>query len=182
MQLNLEFAIAITRDNRGFFMWKYLFLLLFTGSIAVVWGHEGHHDVEEHLINWWDEVGKYHLVLLHFPIALINMVGVAEGLSLFSRRLIFELSARFMLVSAAVLIVPTAILGYVFSYSAPYEGAAQLLLNWHMWLGIATVAFTWVLAYLKEWGSSRGAYYSVLVLLLILVNSTCFVGGKMTFG
>lgn len=145
--------------------------------------HEGHdHALEfgqfgqpETLIQW---LGSIHLILLHFPIALINMLIISEILFAWSKRPIYEFSSRFLLISSAILTVPTSIFGFIYSYSAAYVGIFETYLFWHMWSGILATLFVIAAAFL-----SRGRpYYSCLFLMFLLVNITAFFGGGLTFG
>lgn len=131
---------------------------------------------------WTQWIGGFHLILLHFPIALINMVAISELLLLRYKKPIFELSSRFMLITAVILTPFTALLGLIYSYSGSYEGLMKTLLWWHMWFGIFTTIFTIIAVILRErWGIGK-LYYCCLTLLVLIVNITGFLGGNMTFG
>lgn len=131
---------------------------------------------------WTQWIGGFHLIILHFPIALINMVAVSELLFSRYKKTIFEFSSRFMLITAAVLTPITALLGLIYSYSASYSGVMETFLWWHMWLGILTTIFTVATLILREcWGVGK-LYYWCLTILFFMVNITGFFGGGMTFG
>ena len=118
-----------------------LCLLCFT----CLFGHEGHQNTEEnenkkemvnplpesqppakHLggrpLNWTQWIGSFHFILLHFPIALIIMTGISEILLAWLQRPIFDYASRFMIIAAAILAVPTAMLGLIYSYTTSYSG------------------------------------------------------------
>lgn len=127
-------------------------------------------------------IGSYHFIFLHFPIALISMTAISELLFTWSQKPIFDDASRFMLISAAVFSVPTALLGLTYSFTAAYSGLLADLIFWHMWLGITTAALAIFTASLREFLGRSKLYYISLTLLFLLVNITAFFGGKMTFG
>lgn len=184
---------------------KFLFLLCFISFSFVVFAHEEHQkqmQEKEHVeakeegitekinqsdtggrpLTWWQWVGTFHLIFLHFPIALINMVAISELLFALFKKPMFEISSRFMLIAAAIIAPPTALLGLIYSYSATYSGLMETFLWWHMWFGISTAFFTIAVTFIREhFGISR-LYYIGLALLFLMINITGFFGGGMTFG
>lgn len=151
-------------------------------------GHEGKKDpetVQEHVqgeisTTWLEWIGSFHLIFLHFPIALINMLAISETLFIFFRRPIFEFSSKFMLISAAVIAPPTALLGLIYSYSASYSGIMETFLLWHMWFGIGTAILTAIVAFMRERIGLSKLYYAFLIFLVLMLNTTGFFGGEMT--
>ena len=187
---------------RNFFFLLPLFLIILsiTGHIEA---HEGHHSLESELassalsnpatsdeftlvnaINW---IGRFHLLFVHFPIALIVMTVLAEWLLVWQRKIIFDHAARFMIVSAAVFAPITALLGFAFAYHFTYEGISQDLFEWHRYFGSITTGLVVIAAYLRERYSrqctnSLTAYYFVLFALLVCINLTGTFGGFLAFG
>ena len=139
---------------------RLLFLLIYCLSFNfLVLAHEDQHatrkthheniqsqfgDVKEagDSKSWIQWIGSFHLVFLHFPIALINMLAISEVLLICYRQQIFEFSSRFLFISAAILTPPTALLGFIYSYSVSYSGLMKTYLIWHMWFGISTAMFS----------------------------------------
>lgn len=185
-------------------MHKLLILsVLILLSASLIYGHEGHqhttlgaisesiqgvdgapivkefHSRPESFAEW---IGGFHFIILHFPIALINMAAIAEFLYFWTKKSIFDLSATFMLITAAILIVPTALFGYIYSTTAVYHGLLADFLWWHMWFGISTAILTIVTAYLKVKKGTIPLYYILLFVVFFLVNITSMLGGAMTHG
>lgn len=182
----------------------FILSLLCWLSFTFLFGHEGHKEMHENksmkesvqtthgpptvkqnegrpqsLIQW---IGSFHFIFLHFPIALIAMTVISEILFAWYASPIFDYASRFMLIAAAVLAVPTALLGLTYSYTASYTGLLADFVWWHMWFGFATAIFAIFVAFIRErWGISK-LYYTCLTLLFLLVNVTGFLGGGMTFG
>lgn len=132
--------------------------------------------------SWTQWIGSFHFIFLHFPIALIAMTAVSELLFAWSHQPVFDYSSRFMLISAAILALPTAFLGLTYSYTSTYAGVMADFVWWHMWTGFATAGTAIVVAFIRaHYGVSR-LYYSALIFLFLLANITGFLGGEMTLG
>ncbi|MBA3602907.1 MAG: hypothetical protein H0W50_04545 [Parachlamydiaceae bacterium] len=185
---------------------KLFFFLCFISLSLVLFAHEAHQkqkqmqekeniqekeNVQEKVkqsneggrpLTWVQWLGSFHLIFLHFPLALINMVAITELLFGIYKKPMFEISSRFMLIAASIIAPPTAILGFIYSYSSSYSGLMETFLWWHMWFGISTAIFTIAVLFIRErFGISR-LYYSCLILLFLMINITGFFGGGMTFG
>lgn len=178
---------------------KLFLLACFLCVSCFVLAHEGHQEtknpsaeniqenteviVQEGKPKTWTQwIGSFHLILLHFPIALINMLVISEFLRIWLNRPVFDFSSKFLLISSAIISPPTALLGLIYSYSASYEGIMGTFLWWHMWVGICTALFAVIVAFIREGVGVGKLYYSSLLLLFLLVNVAGFFGGGMTFG
>jgi mono/diheme cytochrome c family protein len=89
------------------------------------------------LVRW---LGKFHLLLLHFPIALVLAAGFGEAASAWHRNPRPSGAVRFCLGLAALAAVPTAGLGWLFAAAGNGSGSPQLLTA-HRWLGTAAAAW-----------------------------------------
>ncbi|MBA3237497.1 MAG: hypothetical protein H0T62_03990 [Parachlamydiaceae bacterium] len=187
-------------------MTKFLILsILCLLTLTFLLGHEGHKGIEkgealeesafptqgEQLTikqyggrpqSWPQWIGSFHFIFLHFPLALIPLTTVSELLFAWCRLPIFDYSSRFMLISAAILAVPTALLGLTYSYTTTYSGLLANFVWAHMWAGIATAILAIIVVFLRELYGTTKLYYACLVLLLLILNLTGFLGGGMTFG
>jgi len=110
------------------------------------------------------------------------MVTFSELLFAWREKALFEFSARFMLLAAAILALPTALLGLVYSTSASYSGLMETFLRWHMWCGIATTILSATLVFVREYFGRCTLYFLGLSVLFLLVNITGFLGGGISFG
>jgi uncharacterized membrane protein len=177
---------------------KILILLCCLAVSFFVFSHDGH---ENHSLTieafqtksneevqpgrpttWLQWIGGFHLIILHFPIALINMLAVSELFLGWSKKPIFDFSSRFLLISALIFTPLTAILGLIYSYSSTYEGPMETFLLWHMWLGISTAVLTLVAALIREQEKYKRLYYTCLIAMFATVNLAGYFGGNMTFG
>lgn len=179
-------------------------------TFTLLFGHEGHHhtgvksqdtlqekkfenvhstQVDQSIIKFsgrpqtWNEwIGSFHLIFLHFPIALIAMTVVSELLYVWYHFPIFNYSSRFMLISGSILALPTALSGWLYSYSSTYDGLLADFLWWHMWLGFIAAAFAIVVTILREAYETTKSYYTCLIFLFLLIHITGYLGGGLTFG
>jgi uncharacterized membrane protein len=133
-------------------------------------------------IRW---LGKFHLLLLHFPIALLLAAGVAELWSAWKGSLSPSAVVRFCLCLGAAAAVPTVALGWLHALGGHGVGSPGLL-GFHRWLG--TAAGLWVVAtgVWSERDSRRGVRSWHVRLMLfagaLLVALTAHFGGMLVHG
>lgn len=147
----------------------------------------GDTKTSDRLTSWLNEIGRFHLLMVHFPIALITMTVVAECLWIWFKNPIFDHAARFMILSAAIFAVPTALLGLAFGYGQNFEGLSLELYVWHRYFGLLTVGLVIIAAilrerYVRQMASSLISYYICLFILFICVSLTGAFGGGLAFG
>ncbi len=137
-------------------------------------------------------VGKFHVLILHFPIALVVAAALREAWSMWNvwrrpnsiRAMALE-DVHFCILVAAVFIVPTTITGWLHALDG--SGASQpgtLLL--HRWLGTlacALVVAAAVSAELDAHRHDRRLLTRVLIFVSALViGVTGHFGGMMSHG
>jgi uncharacterized membrane protein len=130
-------------------------------------------------------LGKFHLLLLHFPIALVIAAGFREALSVVRRISIPSESVRYCLWLAALAAIPTAGFGWLFAASGNGLGSPQIL-AFHRWLGTAAAVWLVVTAFCAERDVRRGQS-SLLMRLFLLVGLavtalTAHLGGLLAQG
>lgn len=178
---------------------KFLLVISFVFS-NFVFAHEGHdHKTNDEyvisvssiqtneinandprdLIDW---IGNFHFLFLHFPIALIIMVGIAEVLFRSKQALIYNEAARFMLIAALFTTIPTVLFGYALGYGASYNGIEYTFYIWHMWLGITLLILTFIAVYLREYTNRYREYCVVLSSMILILFITGYLGGYLTLG
>ncbi|MDO6515585.1 c-type cytochrome domain-containing protein [Zobellia uliginosa] len=121
------------------------------------------------LVAW---LGRWHPLVLHFPIVLLL---IAAFLGLTGRPIPHRL-----LVIAVLSALLTAISGFFLGKEAAVKGD---LLFWHQWMGgaVALMASVWYL--LSDRGLDRTVYGKGLqVVLIVLVGFTGHYGGMVTHG
>ena len=145
----------------------------------------GHHD--ETVVGWLPAIGRFHLLFLHFPIALTVMTVLAELLWIWFANPLFTHAARFMILAAAVFALPTALLGWALGSGQHFEGVELDLFVWHRYFGFMTAGLAIFAAILRERcvhekAASAIGYYLCLLLLFISVSLTGAFGGSLAFG
>ena len=134
------------------------------------------------LLRW---LGKFHLRLLHFPIALIVAAAVGEVRSVWQRDPFPSESVRFCLWLAALAALPTAGLGWLHAAAGNGESSPQILLV-HRWLGTTTAAWLVITAVCSERDAQRGfrsRRVRLLLLAAVLVTAlTAHFGGLLDRG
>ena len=139
-------------------------------------------DPVDRAVRW---LGKFHLLLLHFPIALVLAAGFAEFLSLRQRNSAPSEVVRYCISLGALAAIPTAALGWLHAASGNGIGSPQILMA-HRWLGTLAAVWLIVTAIYVERDNQRGARSPrVRFLLLCGVLITALVahlGGLLTNG
>src|SRR3954469_22254508 len=79
--------------------------------------------------------GRFHPLLVHFPIALVLIAAVAELLSLITRFPEWHLVAVANIRAGAAVAVASAVAGWLLASSRIVEASPAL--EWHRWCGLA---------------------------------------------
>jgi hypothetical protein len=134
------------------------------------------------LLIWF---GKFHLLVLHFPIALFAAAAARESWSMLRRSRIVAPEVRFCVFLGATSAVCAATLGWLHALGG--NGAAMpRVLALHRWLGTASGLWVLAAAVLSEWDARRGERSRAgRVLLLggaLLIGLTGHLGGTLAQG
>ncbi len=133
--------------------------------------------------------GNFHLLVLHFPIALIVLAALGEALGWWLGRrpapagpimgAVTQLGVGTLIVAATVAAVPTVVLGWLHAYGG--SGSSQPdNLFWHSWLGTGSLVMLGATAWLC-WGDAVGRTRR-LVTRLAIFGSAAVVGLVGHFG
>jgi mono/diheme cytochrome c family protein/uncharacterized membrane protein len=129
-------------------------------------------------------VGRFHLLAIHFPIALMIAAALGELWAVWTRSRIQWQSTRFCLSLAAIAALPTATLGWL--YAAAGNGAGSHLLPVHRWLGAATAACIIAAAICCELDHRRNErsrlFRGLMVAGVLLTLATAHIGGLLAHG
>ncbi len=132
--------------------------------------------------DWIVALGRFHILVLHFPIALILIVPVLEILSSFKPLQFVKQTIPVILVLAILFALKACVLGYTL---ATGEGDSSGLLVTHMWGGIiATVLLiiAFILHQLSSFRLSRLSYFCVLGLSIISLILGTHSGASLVHG
>lgn len=129
-------------------------------------------------------LGKFHLLALHFPIALVIAAALAEAMSGWRRSAVPSDIARFCLGLAAFAAVPTAVFGWLHAAAGNGIGSPQLLTA-HRWLGTSTAVWLVLTAAVAVRDARRGSSRHTRVMLIVavlLTALTAHLGGLLDRG
>jgi uncharacterized membrane protein len=147
-----------------------------------------HAPVVSSVPHWLAWLGRFHPVLVHFPIALSLLAACAGLLGRFRASDPFRQTARIAIHGAALLAIPTILLGWFSAASDPHPGL-DTVLAWHRWLGTAAGAALIAVAVLVEIGHRRPAATRWVVtgllgsvLLALIIGVVGHLGGILVFG
>lgn len=132
-------------------------------------------------------LGKFHVLMVHFPVALLLVAVVLEGIGAAkgSERLLSAGRVNFVLGGLGALLA--APLGWIQAAQSTFGENLDGILFRHRWLGVS-VAVIALLGCLGLFLSRRGRgggltlYRVACVVLLILVPFTAHFGGSLVFG
>lgn len=131
------------------------------------------------------DLGEFHPAIIHFPIALIFTAFIFDILFWFKRIEFLQSIAGWVLIIAAILIIPTAITGFLAKdFYSPNDPDVLR----HQYMAIATALFTLAYAIFRGYflfNNRRISIYIYLLLGLInigLINTTAEFGGIVVRG
>ena len=133
-------------------------------------------------------IGRFHPASTHFPVALMLVAVVAEGLAWWTRRESWLQTVRFLVILGAMGAVGTGVLGWVNAYFSSYSKEPGALLWWHRWLGTGTAVWTIVCAVLivvhecQEGSKERQRFRGALLLGAAMVGVSGFLGSALIYG
>ena len=139
----------------------------------------------ERALRW---IGKFHPVTTHFPVALMLVAVLAEGLAWWTGRESWTQTVRFLVAIAALGAVSAGVLGWINAYFSSYSKAVGAILWWHRWFGTATTVWAVVCAALAflgpcaEGSAERWRLRGALLLGAALVSVTGFLGSALIYG
>ncbi|MEO0793835.1 MAG: c-type cytochrome domain-containing protein [Verrucomicrobiota bacterium] len=134
---------------------------------------------------WMSLLGRFHPIVLHFPIALILLAALFELCRPFRFGKSLQPATSIIWFLAALSAVFAAIFGWFLASGGEYSGD---LLERHRWLGtiVAGLAVVcWSLKWLSTKRESRSltlGYYSLVIITVVLLTVASHDGGSMTHG
>jgi mono/diheme cytochrome c family protein len=131
---------------------------------------------------WLLFAGKFHLLTIHFPIALLYIVPLLELIGRHKRFPHLRASVDFMLMLGLLASLFAASLGWALARNGSYSGP---LVTQHMWGGLLTALACWLCWILRDHAASRRGnivYWAALATTVALVSWTGYRGGQLTQG
>ncbi len=131
-------------------------------------------------------LGKGHVVVVHFPIALLLAAAAGEMWGVVRGVRHPWLPVRYCVLLGAVSAVVAAVLGWLLADIAGYGAGSPQLLALHRWVGTAAAAWAFGLAILSERDAFRGerswVFRGALAIGALLVGVAGHLGGTMVHG
>lgn len=132
--------------------------------------------------------GRLHVLVVHFPIALLTVLAVMEVLRWRRRDTGGDRTVTLLAVLAALGSIAAIAMGWVQAGDGGGEGRGAQLLEWHRWLGVITGVFAVgvaVVALRRQLSDSPALTFTYRALLLpaaALVGLTGHYGGAVVHG
>src|SRR5438132_8048531 len=136
----------------------------------------------EHLLAW---LGKFHVVVVHFPIALLVVAAASELLS-WRRDTPYPAPAvRFCVLFAAAGAAAATTLGWLHTAFSAYAASSSPVLVLHRWTGSTAGILAVGVAILSEVDARRGVRSPLFRVLLfagaLLVSVAGHLGGTLVY-
>lgn len=129
--------------------------------------------------------GKFHPVLVHFPIAFLLGAALMQWLFVMSKRQQIPPTVSAMLWMGTVGAILAAALGWAYAYDSMYFGEDEQILFLHRWLGTATATaavIALILKYRVTFFSKPISLALLLTFLAVLVGAAAHYGGYLLYG
>lgn len=133
-------------------------------------------------------LGRFHVLVIHFPIALLSIGALFEFVGWLGKRPGVEPVVRATIGLGSLSALAAMLLGLANSIEAEYTGTLSDVFWWHRALGIATTvvaAAAWVAVERRARSNSPRAVSTARALILLaslLVGVTGHLGGSLVFG
>jgi len=130
--------------------------------------------------------GRFHPLLVHFPIALFLTAALAQFLLIFGLAPNFSDTVRFIVWLATASIVVAALLGW--SHAGPQLPDEDAVMTTHRWLGTSMVIGAFLTTWLMERARSKSAsksdflFNAALFSMALAVAVNGFLGGALAHG
>jgi uncharacterized membrane protein len=130
--------------------------------------------------DWMQFIGRFHPLLVHFPIALFLLVPILEVVGRYARFGHLHLSVNFVLLLATLSAIIAVVFGWCLGRSGGYSGT---LITQHMWGGILLAIVCWLCWLLSSVPLKSSVVYPIaLVVGAGLVAWTGYRGGQLSLG
>ena len=131
-------------------------------------------------------LGKLHVVVVHFPIALLAAAAIAESWSIWKRNASVKGIVRFCVLLGAAGAIVAGILGWIHATYGGFADDSSNALALHRWLGTAAGVGAILTALVCEWDVLRARrtilFRGVLFTSAALVGAAGHFGGMLVYG
>ena len=131
-------------------------------------------------------IGKFHVLVIHFPIGLIAAAAAVESWRMLRRHQDISPVVRFCVYFGAAGAVVAAVLGWVHAPFSGYDASAAGTLLLHRWAGVAAATGAVVAATLSELDNLSGRRSLTCRFTLfgaaLLIGAAGHLGGTLVYG
>lgn len=131
-------------------------------------------------------LGRFHILVIHFPIALLAAAALGEGIAAWRGTLIPSPAVRFCVLLGAAGAIAAVALGWLHADVGGFGNASGSILALHRWLGTTAAFWTATIAVLSERDSRRVLRSRLFRIALWtgagVVVATAHFGGLMVHG
>jgi uncharacterized membrane protein len=131
-------------------------------------------------------IGKYHPLVVHFPIALFLTAALAQAMLLRGSSFSSSGTVRFMVWMGLISVIGAGLLGW--AHSGPPQPAEAPVMFSHRWIGTSMLAVAALTVWLMEKARSGSSSQTNLLfnlslfLMAALVAINGFLGGALAHG
>jgi uncharacterized membrane protein len=131
-------------------------------------------------------LGRFHVVVIHFPIALLATAAFVELFAAWRGRLMPDTTVRICVLFGAMSAMAAVLLGWLYADLGGHGRSAPQVVSWHRWLGTTAGFCSIALVLISERESRRGqrswSFRGLLVVGGLLVAVTGHLGGLLVHG
>jgi uncharacterized membrane protein len=134
------------------------------------------------------DLGKFHVLLVHFPIALTLAAAAADILWVWRRKDFYRQAGFYCLLLAAASAIPTVFTGDQHLDAQQYTGVMAQIGETHGDMGMITLGLVAAAAVVRAVRKNRprrwwlAGYVVLIAAAAVMVSITAHWGGKLTFG
>lgn len=134
---------------------------------------------------WLRFIGRFHPLLVHFPIALILTAAALEGWQFLRDREECSSTALVLIRLGALSALAAGAAGWILADSKSFGRAVESTIFYHRWLGVSAFGFA-VLASIAGAAAKRGLgtrlYRFVLIGAFFCASGAGHLGGELVYG
>ncbi|MEP4808142.1 MAG: hypothetical protein ABJ118_06095 [Luteolibacter sp.] len=123
--------------------------------------------------------GKFHVMVIHFPIAFFLGAAVVQWFLVFRGK--GQTVVAVMLWFGTLGAVAAAALGWMYAYDSVYFGESENILFWHRWLGTGTATLAVIVLLLRNKLGTKGLAVA-LTACAGLVGIAAHYGASLVYG
>lgn len=135
---------------------------------------------------WLEYVGRWHVLVIHFPIGLLATAALVEIVALFRKPRRPATTAVILTCLGAAGAIIAAAFGWILASNTKHPDAEQLL-EYHRWAGVITASLAFIASILgvlalRKAPTLRWPFRLLLILTAAAVIITAHWGGELIYG